>query len=75
MTLRSQRSADSIVGQTALICGVLGVVAGFVRGLTVYAPTAWAAALAVGVPAAVVGGILGSASSACGGSAPDPHSQ
>jgi uncharacterized membrane-anchored protein len=48
-----------MVGWTALVCGVLGLVAGFVLGLFVYAPTAWAAALEVGVPAAAAGGILG----------------
>ena len=55
----SQRPADWIVGRAALVCGVLGALAGLVRGLTVHAPTAWAAALEVGVPAAAAGGVLG----------------
>jgi nitrate reductase gamma subunit len=59
MTNLTERRADWIVGRAALICGVLGVVAGFVRGLFVYAPTAWAAAIEVGIPAAAAGAILG----------------
>jgi hypothetical protein len=59
MTGPSGRTVDRIVGRAALICGVLGVVAGFVRGLTVYPPTAWAAALEVGVPAALAGALTG----------------
>ena len=59
MTGLSRRPAGWIVGWAALVCGAVGLVAGLVRGLTVYAPTAWAAAFEVGVPAAVVGSILG----------------
>lgn len=59
MTERAERATDRTVGRAALICGALGLVAGFVRGLFVYAPTAWAAAFEVGIPAAAVGGILG----------------
>jgi hypothetical protein len=55
----TQRSSGSIVGGFALVCGVLGLVAGFVRGLFVYAPTAWAAAFEVGIPAAAAGALLG----------------
>jgi len=48
-----------IVGRAALVCGVLGLVAGFVIGLFAYAPTAWAAAFEVGIPAAAVGVVIG----------------
>jgi hypothetical protein len=58
VTKQAQRTSW-FVGGAALICGVLGLVAGFVRGLSVYAPTAWAAAFEVGIPAAAIGGILG----------------
>jgi Na+/glutamate symporter len=39
--------------------GVVGLVIGFVRGLTVYAPTAWAAAFEVAIPCAAVGLVVG----------------
>lgn len=39
--------------------GSLGGVAGLVVGLFVHASTAWFAVLELGVPAAVVGGLLG----------------
>jgi hypothetical protein len=52
-------TGGEIVGRAALVCGVLGLLAGFVRGLFVYAPTAWAAAFEVGLPAAAVGALLG----------------
>jgi len=55
----SQRPGDSIVGWSAAVCGAIGLVAGFIRGLFVYAPTSWAAALEVGVPAAVAGLVIG----------------
>ncbi len=59
MTGLSQRPRGWIVGWAALACGVIGLVAGLVRGLTVYAPTAWAAAFEVGIPAAVAGAVIG----------------
>ena len=55
----TNRTTGWIAGRAALLCGVLGLVAGFVRGLFVYAPTAWAAAFEVGMPAAAAGAILG----------------
>jgi hypothetical protein len=55
----TQRSGGWIVGRITLVCGALGLVAGFIRGLFVYAPTSWAAAFEVGIPAAVVGALLG----------------
>ena len=55
----TDRTAGWIAGRAALLCGALGLVAGFVRGLFVYAPTAWAAAFEIGIPAAAAGGILG----------------
>jgi hypothetical protein len=59
MTELSQRTGGWLVGWATLVCGAGGLVAGLVRGLTVYAPTAWAAAFEVGIPSAVVGAILG----------------
>jgi len=43
----------------AALVGVPTGVAGFVIGLFVHWPTAWAAALELGVPGALVGGVLG----------------
>lgn len=48
-----------IVGRSALAGGALGLVAGLVRGLEVYAPTAWAAMFEVGIPSAGVGAVIG----------------
>ncbi len=42
-----------------LVTGLAGCVAGLVIGLCVYAPTAWVATFEVGIPAAMIGGILG----------------
>ena len=55
----TQRSNGWIVGRVALVCGVLGLVVGFVIGLFAYVPTAWAAAFEVGIPAAAVGVVIG----------------
>ena len=43
----------------AIAAGVLGGIAGLVIGLETYAPTAWFAIFEVGVPAAIVGSVLG----------------
>jgi len=43
----------------ALVLGALGAVVGLVLGLRAYVPTAWAAVLEVGVPAAYLGAVLG----------------
>jgi hypothetical protein len=43
----------------AIVAGLAGAVAGLVIGLRVYAPTAWAATVELGAPAAVVGYVLG----------------
>lgn len=43
----------------ALATGLAGCVAGLVIGLFVYAPTAWFATFEVGIPAAIIGSILG----------------
>ena len=59
MAALSQRPADWIVGWAALVCGTAGLVAGLIRGLTVYAPTAWAAAFEIGMPSAAAGALLG----------------
>ncbi len=42
-----------------LVVGVPGAIVGFVIGLNVYAPTAWAAMFEIGIPAAAVGGLVG----------------
>lgn len=55
----TEHSNGWIVGRAALVCGVLGLVAGFVIGLFAYVPTAWAAAFEIGIPAAAMGTILG----------------
>lgn len=47
----------SVIGAMAL--GVPGAIAGLVIGLFVYAPTAWAATIEVGLPTAVLGAALG----------------
>lgn len=51
------------IGRGALFgtisAGLLGCATGLIIGLQVYAPTAWAATLEVGTPAALIGGLLG----------------
>lgn len=59
MTGLAQRPGDWIVGWAAFLCGVIGLMTGLVWGLTVYVPTAWAAALEVGIPAAALGVVIG----------------
>jgi hypothetical protein len=46
---------------SALILGAMGCIAGLIIGLTVYAPTAWFATFELGIPCAVVGFALGTA--------------
>jgi hypothetical protein len=48
----------------AIAAGVLGAIAGLVVGLMVYWPTAWFAAFELGIPASILGGLVGLA---CGG--------
>lgn len=48
-----------VVTRAALLAGVLGFVVGLGYGLTVHAPTAWAAAFEVGIPAAALGVAIG----------------
>lgn len=43
----------------AVVLGVPGGIVGLVIGLRTYVPTAWAAILEVGVPAAFLGAVLG----------------
>ena len=43
----------------AVLLGAGGAVTGAVIGLRTYAPTAWAAALEVGLPAALLGAAIG----------------
>jgi hypothetical protein len=47
----SPRTVDWIVGRTAVACGFVG--------LNTYVPTAWAAALEIGLPAALAGVLVG----------------
>lgn len=43
----------------AIWCGLAGGVVGLVTGLGVYPPTAWAAVLEIGIPAALLGFVAG----------------
>jgi hypothetical protein len=43
----------------AVCTGAVGCVAGLAVGLLVYPPTAWFAIFELGIPAAIVGGIVG----------------
>lgn len=43
----------------AAVLGALGGLVGLILGLRAYAPTAWAATVEVGLPAAAVGAALG----------------
>ena len=54
----------AVVG--ALVAGALGAVAGLDVGWVAYPPTAWAATVEVGLPAAVLGAVLGLAAGAVG---------
>jgi ABC-type uncharacterized transport system permease subunit len=47
----------AIIG--AASAGVIGAIVGLVVGLFAYAPTAWFAMFELGIPAAVVGGLIG----------------
>lgn len=55
--------AQVILGRVAgigmAVCGVLGAIAGLIIGLMAHPPTAVFAMAELGIPAAVVGGILG----------------
>lgn len=44
-----------------MLGGLAGAVVGLIIGLRVYAPTAWAAMVEIGLPAALAGGVLGAA--------------
>lgn len=47
--------------RSGLVGGAVGAVAGLLLGLAAYPPTAWFAVLEVGIPAVVVGSLLGAA--------------
>lgn len=49
---------------SGLVFGAVGAVAGLVLGLAAYPPTAWFAVLEVGIPAFVVGALLGAVAGA-----------
>ncbi len=55
--------AQVIFGRAAgigmAVCGVLGAIAGLIIGLMAHPPTAVFAMAELGIPAAVVGGVLG----------------
>lgn len=55
--------AHSILGRAAgigtAVCGVAGAIVGLIIGLRVHPPTAVFAMAELGIPAAVVGGMLG----------------
>lgn len=42
-----------------IVCGVVGGVIGLIIGLRTYVPTAWFAVLEIGIPAGMVGCLLG----------------
>jgi hypothetical protein len=46
-------------GRFAVCSGVIGAIVGLAIGLNVYAPTAWFAAIELGVPSTAAGGIVG----------------
>ena len=48
----------------AVVAGLLGAVVGLVVGLRVHPATAWFAVFEIGVPAAIVGAVLGAAAGA-----------
>lgn len=54
-------SVSRAAGVGAITLGFAGVVAGLIIGLFVYAPTAWFAALELGIPAAAIGALVGAA--------------
>jgi hypothetical protein len=53
---------DRFVLVGMVVAGAIGGVVGLVVGLHVYPPTAWFAVFELGVPASVVGAVLGLAS-------------
>jgi MFS superfamily sulfate permease-like transporter len=57
--LSSEPSATGYGRVGAILAGSIGAVAGLIVGLNVYAATAWFAVFEVGIPAAVVGALLG----------------
>jgi hypothetical protein len=48
----------------AAVAGLIGGVVGLVLGLRVHPPTAWFAIFEVGMPASILGGLIGLASGA-----------
>lgn len=50
-------AAGMLIG--SVLVGTFGGVVGLVVGLDAYPPTAWAAVIEVGAPAAVLGGVIG----------------
>jgi ABC-type uncharacterized transport system permease subunit len=63
MSARSQLVATPVIPRFAIVgltvAGVLGGLVGLVLGLRAHPATAWFAVLEVGVPAALVGAVLG----------------
>lgn len=54
---RSSTARRALIGLVGL--GAVGALAGLVRGLQVYPPTAWFAVIELGLPSVVVGAIVG----------------
>jgi hypothetical protein len=52
----------AVIGAT--LAGLIGGVVGLILGLRVHPPTAWFAIFEVGVPASILGGLVGLASGA-----------
>jgi len=57
----------------AASAGLVGGIAGLVVGLLVHPPTAWFAIFELGVPASILGGLVGLASGAIAGSEDRPR--
>jgi hypothetical protein len=56
---RPQKFANVGAAAGACVAGGLGVLVGLVLGLVYYPPTAWAAAIEIGIPAAMLGSVVG----------------
>ena len=57
--IRTDPSPGNCAIAGVLLAGAAGVIAGLVVGLEVHPATAWAAMFELGVPAAVVGAVVG----------------
>jgi len=56
----------------AVVLAIAGGIVGLVLGVTAYPPTAWFAVIEVGLPATIVGGLLGLAAGLAGRATSQP---